>query len=100
MICVACQHHACFAVVRVPYLNLELLALVLDALDLRLESPDLLLDELQTTVDGHERLCLVLLQQYGADLLVDVCFIVEKVELLRHGLSLKCRRLKYQSAPF
>jgi hypothetical protein len=71
----------------VTYLNLELLALLLDALDLRLDSLDLLLDEFQTAVHGHERLGLVLLQQHGADLLVDVCFVVEDVEFLHRRLS-------------
>jgi hypothetical protein len=32
------------------YLNLDLLALFLNALDLRLESPDLLFDKLQSSV--------------------------------------------------
>lgn len=83
----------------VPYLNLELLALILDGLDLRLEPPDLLVDKLQTTIDGHERLCLVLLQQHRADLLVNVRFIVEEVEFLRQGLSARHKCFGSSIAP-
>jgi hypothetical protein len=45
----------------------------------------LLLDELQTPIYGHNSLSLVLLQQHGADLLVDVRIVIKDVEFLeRH----------------
>lgn len=72
------------------YLDLDLFALLLDTLDLCLEPSDLFLDKLQTAVDRHERLGLVLLQQHRADLLVDACFVVKEVEFLRFRLSTKC----------
>jgi hypothetical protein len=47
----------------------------------------LLLDEFQATVDRHDCLYLVLLQQHWADLLVDVRIVVEDVEFLRFRQS-------------
>ena len=43
----------------------------------------LFVDELEATVDRHDCLCLVLLQQYWANLFIDVCIVVEDVKLLR-----------------
>lgn len=68
-------------------LDLYFLALVLDALDLCLEALDFVLDEFQAAVDAHEGLCLFLLEEDRADLLVDGGIVGEKVEFLRKGLS-------------
>jgi hypothetical protein len=83
------------------YLDFDLLTPLLDVLDLLLDplagchqhqSPKphnhmyishFFGDEFQPPVDGHDGLGLVLLQQHRADLLVDVCVIVDEGELLR-----------------
>lgn len=44
-------------------------------------------DELQAPVHGHDCLRLVLLQQHRANLLVDVCIVVEEIEFLQRGVS-------------
>jgi hypothetical protein len=42
----------------------------------------LLVDKFEATIDRHDSLCLVLLQQHWPDLLVDVRIVVEYVEFL------------------
>jgi hypothetical protein len=81
-------------------LGFDLLALVLHALYLCLDAlaepsqyydfflqdafAHFLFDKLQPPVDGHDSFCLILLQEYRSDLLVDVRLVIEKVELLNH----------------
>jgi hypothetical protein len=52
----------------------------------------LLVYEVQTCVDCHYRLSLILLQQHRTDLLVDVRIVIEYVEFLRKDHSV-CIRL-------
>jgi hypothetical protein len=54
----------------------------------KMQHVHLLVDEFQTPVDGHDCLSLVLLQQHGADLLVDVRIVVKDVELLHRPLAM------------
>jgi len=85
---------------EVTYLCLHILRLLLDVLDLLLNAlaalsqqtclvseqvwlySHLLVDEFQAPIYRHDGLCLVLLQQHWANLLVDVRIVVENVELL------------------
>lgn len=62
----------------------------------RVESshPHLLLDELQSTVDGHGGFGFILLQKDGSDKLVDIGIVVQLVELGLYALVLLLLRLQ------
>jgi hypothetical protein len=87
------------------HIHLDLLALILYVLDLLLEplaAPDqchvprtpgakfishLLLYKFQASIHSHDCLRFVLLQQHRPDLLVDIRFVIEKVEFLCAALA-------------